>query len=36
MSEEKKIAAKDWNRRKFMSFGALGLFGVGVYDLWMP
>ncbi len=35
MSEqEKKISAADWNRRKFLSFGALGLFGVGVYGAW--
>ena len=31
--EEREVPAKDWNRRKFMAFGALGLFGAGVWGI---
>jgi DMSO/TMAO reductase YedYZ molybdopterin-dependent catalytic subunit len=32
-AEEKQITPRDWNRRKFIAFGALGLFGAGVYGI---
>lgn len=31
--EEREIVAKDWNRRKFIAFGAFGLFGLSVWGV---
>jgi DMSO/TMAO reductase YedYZ molybdopterin-dependent catalytic subunit len=33
MSDERELSPKEWQRRKFIAFGALGLFGAGVWGV---